>query len=126
MRITVEISDHIVKEALNYASDNYTGFEEIVSKALTLYIQDQRCDESTLAIALDRAYNFEQGKEFTLRQLLSDIWDRVESPRSFGRTFKEKAERNGHARAIGTNSSNQTVYVSGKINNPILELSLNR
>ncbi|MEM8059637.1 DUF1413 domain-containing protein [Morganella morganii subsp. sibonii] len=126
MRITVEISDHTVKEALNYASDNCTEFEEIVSKALKLYIQDQRCDESTLAIALDRAYNFEPGKEFTLRQLLSDIWDRVESPRSFGRTFKEKVERSGHARVIGTNSSNQTIYVSGKINDPIVEFALNR
>lgn len=112
MFITTDIDESVVAEALSYASKNGQTFNEVISDALSLYIHDKNSDEAILNIAIQRAAALPHGEEFTIKKLMSDLWDNIESPRSFGREFKKRVTNMMVASQKGVNSSNQVVYIA--------------
>jgi len=54
-----------------------------------------------LAEAIDRAKQLSSGDEFSLFKLYEHDWDRLPSPRVFGRVFRNVLERQGVAKYVG-------------------------
>lgn len=56
-------------------------------------IEDKKVDQSRLMNqALHQAFMLDEGAQFSLTDLLGDVWNQVESPRSFGRYFRKQLE----------------------------------
>lgn len=112
MLITSDLPEHIVSDASSYAAKNGLTFDKLVIEALIQYILAKNSDESLLLLAIQRAAQLPAGHEFTVKQLMSDMWDNIESPKSFGREFKKKVINAQIASEKGKNSSNQSIYVT--------------
>ncbi|MEW9026032.1 hypothetical protein [Klebsiella pneumoniae] len=80
--------------------------DELSSSALT--------DSAILEIALKRVMAMPDNTFFSLKEILSDVWDQIESPKSFGRLFKQKSSH--YAAYEGVNSSNKATYRKYTIN----------
>lgn len=112
MLITSNIDERIVAEVLSYITKNGQTFDDVISDALSLYIHDRNSDEAILQLAIQKTLQLSPGSNFTVKQLMSDKWDDIESPKSFGREFKKRVLETRCASLNGKTSSNQAIYTA--------------
>lgn len=108
MNINLEIDDSIAKSLLDASCKSSQSFNEYISSVLENHISSVTSDENILAVAIQRAEQLSIGTQFILKDLIGDMWESVESPKSFGRTFKK---RSSHiVTHMGVTSSNKALY----------------
>lgn len=108
MNINLEIDDNLAKSLLDVSCKSYQSFNEYILSVLENHMSSVTSDENILSIAIQRAEQLPIGSKFILKELISDMWESVESPKSFGRTFKK---RSSHiVTHVGVTSSNKALY----------------
>ncbi|MBN3097748.1 DUF1413 domain-containing protein [Pectobacterium brasiliense] len=108
MNISLEIDDNIAKSLLDESCKSSQSFNEYVSSVLENHVSSVTSDENILSVAIQRAAQLPIGSKFILKELIGDMWESVESPKSFGRTFKK---RSSHiVKHVGVTSSNKALY----------------
>ncbi|MGM3159175.1 DUF1413 domain-containing protein (plasmid) [Dickeya undicola] len=108
MNINLEIDDNLAKNILDASCKSSQSFNEYISSVLENHVSSVMSDENILAVAIQRARELEIGSQFVLKDLIGDMWESIESPKSFGRTFKKRAS--GIVRHVGVTSSNKARY----------------
>lgn len=108
MNINLEIDDIVAKNLLEASCSSSQSFNEYISSVLENHLSSIMSDEKILSVAIRRAEELPIGKNFTLKELLGDIWESIESPKSFGRTFKKKSSH--IVKHVGVTSSNKALY----------------
>ncbi|EPB9884035.1 DUF1413 domain-containing protein [Yersinia enterocolitica] len=108
MNINLEIDDNIAKSLLDASYKSSQSFNEYISSVLENHLSSVTSDEKILSVAMQRAEQLKSGSRFTLKELIGDIWESVESPKSFGRTFKKISSH--IVKHVGVTSSNKALY----------------
>ncbi|WP_105587904.1 DUF1413 domain-containing protein [Cronobacter sakazakii] len=108
MNINLEIDDNLAKNILDASCKSSQSFNEYISSVLENHVSSVMSDENILSIAIKRAEQLAIGSQFILKELISDMWESVESPKSFGRTFKKSSSH--IVKHVGVTSSNKALY----------------
>ena len=117
--LLVRLSGEDLSNAILIANKISTPIEEALSTALKEKLKNLNKEEvkmkkneqsSLMNAALHNAFMLEKGAEFSIIDLLGDQWDRVESPRAFGRSFRQALESSGLASVSHKTSDNKTIY----------------
>lgn len=108
VNLNLNVDESLLSNLLNSSQMAGEDLDEHIISILTSHSTSVLSDSKLLEIALDRARALSDGTEFTLKELLSDRWEQIDSPRAFGRLFKKKAAFFANHERV--NSSNKAVY----------------
>ena len=97
----------IWNKTLNYNFEDSYAAKNLNKEEVKMKKNEQ---SSLMNAALHNAFMLEKGAEFSIIDLLGDQWDRVESPRAFGRSFRQALESSGLASVSHKTSDNKTIY----------------
>lgn len=108
MNVNLDLDDHLVKNIIDESLRSSQSFNEYIALALADHMSSRMSDEKIMSIAIAKVEGLQDGDKFTLKDLIGDMWDSIESPKAFGREFKKKAAH--VARHTGVTSSNKACY----------------
>lgn len=106
--IVLDLEDYLVKNLLSSCEVAGEQLNEHIISILESHSASATSDSELLKLALNRVKEMPNGQEFTLKEVMADVWDQIESPRAFGRLFKKQSSY--LASHQGVNSSNKAIY----------------
>jgi len=116
LKVIVTLEDSQVKNLLVSSELAGEPLDEHIASKLDELTSSALSDSTLLDMALKRVNEIPNNQTFTLKEIMNDVWDQIESPRSFGRLFKKKSVY--LANYEGVNPSNKAVYRKHIINSP--------
>lgn len=112
LNLNLSLPQELVLEALKEAEHQKSNLSDYVTQALDNYIarNSEEGKRHLFGEALFRALHTKAGDTFTLKELLGEIWDDVDSPKAFGRKFKHAVLTLGIAEVAGKQADNKLIY----------------
>lgn len=112
LNLNLSLPQALVLEALKEAEHQESNLSDYVTQALGDYIARNSEEEKRhqFGEALFRALHKKAGDTFTLKDLMGEIWDDIDSPKAFGRKFKHAALTLGIAEVAGKQADNKLIY----------------
>lgn len=108
LTIVVTLEDGQVKNLLTSSELAGETLDQHIASKLDELASSALTDSHILEMALKRVREMHDGTQFTLKEIMSDVWDQIESPKSFGRLFKKKSAP--YAAYRGVTPSNKAIY----------------
>lgn len=112
LNLNLSLPQALVLEALKEAEHQKSNLSDYVTQALDDYIarNSEEAKRHLFEEALGRALYTKAGDTFTLKELMLNIWDHIDSPKAFGREFKHAVLTLGIAEVAGKKADNKLIY----------------
>jgi hypothetical protein len=108
LNLNISLPQNLVLELLKEVKDTDSDLSDhIASKLWQCLEKDQ---DELFKEAILRASYQKKGDTFTLKEILANLWNDIQSPRAFGRKFKKAMIEWNIAEVTGKRADNKLIY----------------
>jgi hypothetical protein len=116
LNLNISLPQNLVLEVLSLINEKDIDLSDYIASQLQAAVQfeslglDYQEQEALLQQAVYSASAMTVGKSFTVKEIFSEEWGNVTSPRVFGRKFKKVMTKLNIAEVTGKQADNKLIY----------------
>jgi hypothetical protein len=116
LNLNISLPQDLVLEVLNLINEKDIDLSDYIASQLQISVQKESLglDYEEQLVLLQQAVYYAScmtvGKSFTVKEIFSEEWGNVTSPRVFGRKFKKVMTKLNIAEVTGKQADNKLIY----------------